>query len=177
MRLSQDLVSKVMHSVSPWRDRFLALLGLKGHTPLIPLKIHPEAVYRDLVYREIKRSARSRHVCQIVLVYRINGQGGAVPFGPKILDKTLSILSSSCRDTDYIGWYRQDCILGILLTALQSDSARDGCVNLTIRLMDSVHSAVTVPKSHALKIRPLEESELTAFIASNHSVSSSGSNN
>jgi hypothetical protein len=166
-----------MHSVNPWRDRLFALLGLKRNKPLVPFEIHPETVYRDLVHRQIKRSARSRHVCQIVLVYRTNGQGGVVFFCPKILNKTISILSSSCRDTDYIGWYRQDRILGILLTALQSDSAREGCENLTGRLMGSLHSAVTVPKSDTLKIRPLDESELTAFIASSHSVSSSGSNN
>lgn len=100
-----------------------------------------------------------------------------MPFGPKILDKTLSILSSGCRDTDYIGWYRQDRILGILLTALQSDSAREGCENLTGRLMGSLHRAVTVPKSDTLRIRSLEESELTAFIASSLPVPSSDSNN
>ena len=110
-----------------------------------------------------------------MLVYHTNAQGQVVPFEPELAGKTISVLSSRCRDTDYIGWYGQGRILGVLLTALRPDSAGEGCDNLTTRLVDGLRSALTSMDDHSLQIRMLELSELTAFDASNRPVSSAGS--
>ncbi len=98
-----------------------------------------------------------------------------MPFRSDLAHKTTSVLSSSCRDTDYIGWYRQGRILGVLLTALRPDFAGDGYDNLKARMVDSLRGTLTFTDDHSLQIRMLELSELTAFNASDHSAPSPGS--
>ena len=165
-----------MRSATRWRDKLSFLLGLaKGHRSTSSANVYPETIYGDLVHRESKRSERSGHLCRILLVYRTNAQGQVVPFDSELADKTISALSRSCRDTDYIGWYRQGRILGVLLTALRPDFAGEGCDNLRTRLVDGIRSARTFMDDHSLQIRVLEQTELTAFDASDHPAPSSGS--
>lgn len=165
-----------MTSVTLWRDRVFFWFGLaKGKKASSFANLHSEAVYREFVYRESKRSARSGHLCRILLVYHTNAQGRVVPFGSDLADKTLSVLSSSCRDTDYIGWYQRGRILGVLITALRPDSVRDGCDNLMTRLVGRLRAVLTFADNHSLQIRVLEQSEVTAFCVSNHSAPAAGS--
>lgn len=167
-----------MPSITPWRDRFFSLFGLmKGHESSFPVDIHPEIVYRALLDREIKRSARSGQLCRILLIYHTNAQGRVVPFGSTLADNAISVLSSSCRDTDYIGWYQQGRVVGILLTAQRPDFPREGYDNLKTRVVDRLRGVVTSTDDHSLQIRVLEENELTTFNAVDHPVPSSGSKN
>jgi hypothetical protein len=80
----------------------------------------------------------------------------------------ILVLFMSVRDTDYIGWYRQSRILGILLTALRPDSAREGLDSLKTRLMDRLRRALTLTRGQSLQIRVLEAGEITAFTVSDH---------
>ena len=167
-----------MSSVTLWRDRLLSLLGLrKSNRSTSPANVYSETLYRDLVHRESKRSARSGHLCRIVVVYHTNAQGRVAPFGSDLAEKTISVLSSRCRDTDYIGWYQQGRVVGILLTALRPDSSREGYDNLKARVVDRLRGVVFSTEDNSLQIRVLEESDLTTFNAADHPVSSSGSKN
>lgn len=164
-----------MLSITPWRDRFFSLFGLmKGQDSSVPVDIHPETVYRVLVHREIKRSARSGQLCRILVIYHTDARGRVVPFSSKLADRTLSVLTGSCRDTDYIGWYRQGLVVGVLLTALRSDSSREGYDNLETRVVDRLRGVVTFTDDHSLQIRVLQESELTTFNVVGHPVLSTG---
>jgi hypothetical protein len=164
-----------MLSATLWRDRLLFWLGLtKGNKSSFPVEIYSEAAYRGLILGESRRSERLGHVCRILLVYYTNAQGRVVPFRVKDIGKILSVLFSRCRDTDYIGWYRQDRIMGVLLTALQPDSSREGCDNLKSRIIESLRSLPTFPDDHSLHIRVCERNEPTAFDASCHPVPSPG---
>lgn len=152
------------------------MLGLtKSNTSFTPAEVHSETVYCDLVRNEAKRSERSGHLCRVLLIYRADMQGQVVPFGSELVDKTISVLSRSCRDTDYIGWYRQGRILGVLMTAFRPNSARDGDDNLRTRLADSLHGVLPFTHDCSLQIRVLEQSELTAFNVSDHPAPSPGS--
>ena len=165
-----------MRSATLWREKLSALLGLtKSNRATSSANVYPETVYRDLLHRESKRSARSSHLCRIMLVYHTNAQGQVVPFGSELAGKTISVLSSRCRDTDYIGWHEQGRILGVLLTALRPDSTGEGYDNLTTRLVDGLRSTLPSMNDRSLQIRMLELSELTAFDASNRPVPSAGS--
>ncbi len=158
-----------MRSATLWWNKLSFLVGLmKGNKPSFVADIYSEKAYLSLVYREFKRSERSGHLCRILLIYYTNAQGRIVPFRSDIIDKTISALSSNCRDTDYIGWYRQGLILGVLLTALRPDSARDGCDSLKTRLVGSLHNALTFMDDHSIQIRVLDQDELTAFNPSGH---------
>lgn len=162
-----------MRTETRWRDRFSwfenRTRGLKSSTHV---GVYPEQVYRRLAHREFKRSERTGHSCRILLVYRPETQKVAVALGAELSDKIISVLSRSCRDTDYIGWYRQDCMLGVLLTALRPDSAKDGCEKLRSRLLASLRDARTVSDDDSFEVRVLEPGELTAFNASDDPASS-----
>lgn len=86
-------------------------------------------------------------------------------FGSGLADKTLPVVSSSCRDTDYIGWYREGRILGVILTAVRSDSAGKGLDSLMTRVRDRLQDALTLTDDHFLQICVLEHDKLAAFNA------------
>ncbi|MBX3347809.1 MAG: hypothetical protein KF747_03610 [Nitrospira sp.] len=162
-----------MRSATLWRDKFSLLLGLtKSNKSQTPDGVCPETAYLGLVRNESKRSARSGHPCRILLVYCTNAEGLVVPMESELADKAISVLSVSVRDTDYIGWYRQGHIVGVLLTTLQRDSVVDGCQTLQARLADRLCDALTFTDAHSLQIHVLNPGELTTFNPSGHSPSS-----
>jgi len=127
-----------------------------------PRRVYPEETFGTLIHSESKRSERSEHLCRILLVYYTGTQGLAVPLESETAKKAVSILSCDCRDTDYLGWYRQNRILGVLLTALQPESAREGCDTLKVRLADRLRGLRIFTDDHFLQIRVLEPGDLTA---------------
>lgn len=137
----------------------------------IPDRVCSEEGFLRLVISESKRSERSGYLCRIVLVYCTNPQGIVLALGAKLGDKIFSLLSRCCRDTDYIGWYRQGHIVGVLLTTLQRNSIVDGCKTLHTRLLDQLCGAFAVTETHSLRMHVLEPGELRTFNASDHSPS------
>jgi len=155
-----------MRSETRWRDRLPLFRGwTKDTKPSTPVGAYPEEVFQGLVHSESKRSKRSGHLCPILLVYCTNAQGLVVSLESELAGKMISVLSMSIRDTDYVGWYRQNRILGVLLTALQPESAREGCDTLKVRLVDRLRGLRVFTDDHFLQIRALEPGELTAFNA------------
>lgn len=153
------------------------MLGLtKANKSSSDADAYSETLYRDLVHNESKRSERSGHLCRSLLVYRTNARGQVVHLGSELTSKIISVLSMSIRDTDYIGWHRQGWMLGILLTGLRPDSARNGWGDLNARLVSSLRGAVGFTDDHSFQIRVLEQGELTTFNASDHPAPFPGSN-
>ena len=150
-----------------WWQRLACFLAVRwsNKSPTSP-DIYSEAVYRELIHREFKRSERSGQLCRILLIYRNNEQGLIVPLGSEFAKKATSVLFNRIRETDYIGWYRHARIMGILLTALRPDSASDGHDSLQNLLMDRLSGALTLADDHALQIVVLQQDELRAFSAS-----------
>ena len=147
-----------------WRDRLSLLFALmKGDKSSSSANVYSETEYRDLVHGELKRSERSDHPRRILLIYCTNAQRFILPFGAEVAGKMISVLSMSIRDTDYIGWYRQGHIVGILLTALRPPSAADGCESLKTRLMDRLREILPFTEDYALHIRVFDQGELAAF--------------
>lgn len=155
-----------MRSLSLWWDKLFLFLGLmKSRQSFSPTYILSQTVYRDVVQRESKRVERAGRPCRILLVYHTNSQGLVVPLGAELIDKVFSLLSRNCRDTDYIGWYQQGHIVGVLLTTLQQDSIVDGCKTLQARLVDCLCDASALPESHSLQVHTLNPDDLSTFMA------------
>ena len=95
-----------------------------------------EKAFRYLLESESKRSERSGHLYQILLVYRTNAQGAIVRMDPDIAKTVIAALSRSLRDTDYIGWYRAECVVGGVLTVVGRDSVADLFNRLRPRLRE-----------------------------------------
>lgn len=132
-----------------------------------PDRVWPEERFQRLVVNESKRSRRSGHPCRIVLLYCTNLQGLVIPLGGELTGKAFSLLARSCRDTDYIGWYRQGDIVGVLLTTLQRESIADGCKTLKARLSDRLRDALGNTTKHFLQIHLLAPDDLATFMVSN----------
>lgn len=92
-----------------------------------------------------------------------------MPLGAELADKTICLLSHSCRDTDYVGWYRQGHIVGVLLTTLQPDSVVDGCKTLQARLTDRLCAGLALREAHSIQMYVLEPGQITTFNAANQS--------
>lgn len=156
-----------IYSATRCRNRWVLLRLWKRDRKLsTPRRVYPEETFCTFIHRESKRSERSGHLCQILLVYCTNRQGLVVSLGAELGDKTILSLYSNCRDTDYIGWYRQDQILGVLLTTIRRDSIVDGCEEIKARFVRSIRGALLVRDDHSLHICLLRPGELGAFTVS-----------
>ena len=127
------------------------------------LRVYPERSFRSLILSEAKRSQRSDRLCWIILVYRSGPQGFVMPLGAELADKTLALLSQSCRDTDYVGWYRQGRIVGVLLTTWQRGSIADGGKTLQACLLDRMRGVFSSTNVHSLQMHGLHLDELKTF--------------
>ena len=119
-----------------------------------------EKAFRYLLESESKRSERSGHLYQILLVYRTNAQGAIVRMDPDIAKTVIAALSRSLRDTDYIGWYRAECVAGGVLTVVGRDSVADLFNRLRPRLREILRAELGVEGSGCLQIRVCQHHEL-----------------
>ena len=83
---------------------------------------HDEAAFRFLLANEMKRSEQSGRSFHILLAYFSDGEGAATRMDGEVGQTLVPILSAVLRETDYIGWYRDNHVLGGVLTALGDHS-------------------------------------------------------
>jgi hypothetical protein len=156
-----------MGPAHPWWERLGCFLGVRQiiKAPTSPA-IYSETLYRDLIRREIMRSQRSGQLCWVLLIYLTNAKHVIVPLGSEFTANATCVLFNHVRETDYIGWYRDGWIMGILLTALRQDSSCDVRDGLKNRLVDRFSDALTLAHDHRLQIEMLDQDELRTFNAS-----------
>jgi len=77
-----------------------------------------EVAFRYFLNVEEKRFRRSNHRFLLLLVElnRQSGDGGQ--FEPALSKKLFAALSPCVRETDFIGWYRQAQVIGVVCTQL-----------------------------------------------------------
>ncbi|MGA9424782.1 MAG: hypothetical protein WBV33_06870, partial [Terracidiphilus sp.] len=78
--------------------------------------IQSEPAFKRSIAVERKRSERSREPFLLMLV-EIGSNPGARE-NQKVLQRMVSVLRASSRDTDVIGWYKDEEILGVMFTGL-----------------------------------------------------------
>jgi len=90
-----------------------------------PKQPHGESSFRFLLANEAKRSERSGHSFHVLLAYFAEADGGPTQIDGHVSNTLVPILSNVLRETDYLGWYRENQILGGVLTALREKSAQE----------------------------------------------------
>jgi lipopolysaccharide/colanic/teichoic acid biosynthesis glycosyltransferase len=75
-----------------------------------------EGTFRRMIAIERKRTERSTEPFLLMLLEAGNRQGSEK--SGKVLDNMLSVLPSSIRETDLIGWYKDRTIVGVMFTGL-----------------------------------------------------------
>lgn len=73
-----------------------------------------EEAFLRMIAIERKRTERSR--IPFLLMLLDMGEGLPSEKSGKTLDKILSALAASTRETDVTGWYKNDCVVGVMFT-------------------------------------------------------------
>ncbi|MGD0695541.1 MAG: sugar transferase [Terriglobia bacterium] len=98
-----------------------------------------EESFARILCLERKRAERSRKLLLLMLLdmRELSRRNGGTP----TLQKIASAVSSITRETDVNGWYKKDCILGVLFTELgESNKSAVGATTLSrIRAALSLH--------------------------------------
>lgn len=131
--------------------------------PLTQRGVYPEKAFLYLLDSESRRSERSGHLCQILLVYRADAQGAVLPMEPAVARTVVAVLSRTLRDTDYVGWYRDGRVVGGVLTLLGRDSSVDGSVRLRTNLTAILQSELGQQNGYPVQVRVYPQNEVRTF--------------
>ena len=122
-----------------------------------------EEAFRSLLERESKRSERSGHFCRILLVYDSNAHGRIVSMEPEIAHRTLVVLSKTLRDTDYVGWFRHERVVGAVLTSLRADPQADECDLVETRLVKALRAEFVREVNSPMQIKVCRYEDIDKF--------------
>ena len=117
------------------------------------LDAYNEEAFWYLLRVERRRSERSRRPFLLVLVVLKNEAGAEVRMHPAIVDKLFSGLSRVLRETDVIGWYREEQIVGALLSGQGDGPWTELSARITERLTDALSQTLPEPMSRRLQVR------------------------
>jgi hypothetical protein len=133
---------------------------MEGMGYVTPTGVYGEEAFRHILESESERSRRSGHSYQILLVSCANAQGTIVPMEPAIAKRLIAALSRNLRDTDYIGWYREGCVLGGVLTVFGPNSDADVSSRLRPRLVEILRDVLGIEESRRFQIQVCQPHEL-----------------
>jgi hypothetical protein len=102
--------------------------------------LHEEA-FRRMLSLERKRTERSRKLSLLALL-EINTPVPSEKTG-MVLDKILSALASTTRETDVTGWYQRDRVVGALFTEVTVEDRRLVVATIKARLSQTLRFCLT----------------------------------
>jgi lipopolysaccharide/colanic/teichoic acid biosynthesis glycosyltransferase len=109
-----------------------------------------EDIFRRALYLEGKRAERSQRLF-LLLVVDVNRILTSAE-GRRALDKALSVLSQSIRETDIVGWYEKGRTFGILFTEVPN-SARNSIVGtMRRRVSGALYGSLTFDQFSQISI-------------------------
>jgi lipopolysaccharide/colanic/teichoic acid biosynthesis glycosyltransferase len=105
-------------------------------------EILSQEAFHKIISLERRRTERSRKPFLLMLLELGEHQAAA----GKHLQKLLTALSASTRETDVAGWYEDNCVLGVMFTEIGMDD-RETIVNTMIsRLSEILRSRLSLEK-------------------------------
>jgi len=126
---------------------------MKGMARISQSVMYNQEAFRYLLESESKRSERSGHFCQILLVYWTDAQERIVLMDSHVAKIVKAALPRCLRETDYIGWYRDGRIVGAVLTILVQESMAPVASHLLKRLAEVLQSELSIEASRRLQFR------------------------
>ena len=134
--------------------------SLNGLMHFSQTRLYNEQAFRGLLFSESKRSERSGRSFKILLIYSTDKQGLIVPMDRHVADTVVKALLRTLRETDYIGWYLEDRMVGGVLTGLGQDSAVEVSGRIRQCLMDILRVELRVKENSRLQIKVCQHHEL-----------------
>jgi exopolysaccharide biosynthesis polyprenyl glycosylphosphotransferase len=97
-----------------------------------------ENLFHSMLVLERRRAERSRKPFVLMLLDAMQENGGAA----HLLRQTLDVISSTKRETDLVGWYKNGSIVGVIFTEISAPTVEE-CGSLTEVLRNKVSGALT----------------------------------
>jgi lipopolysaccharide/colanic/teichoic acid biosynthesis glycosyltransferase len=106
--------------------------------------------FRRMIAIERKRSERSRKPFMLLLL----DMGGRLPSesSGKTLAKVLPVLSLSTRETDIIGWYAHDFVVGVVFTEIAAEDGSSLPSSIITRVTETLRTNLTSEQFNQLNI-------------------------
>jgi hypothetical protein len=114
---------------------------------------HSEAAFQHLLSVEFKRSERSRRSFLLLLVDLEEQSGTSSDIPPQIAATLFLCLARCLRETDFVGWYRQGRVVGVVLT--QSRNVLGSAVSHVVvqKVRDALLGSIPSDVFERLKVR------------------------
>jgi lipopolysaccharide/colanic/teichoic acid biosynthesis glycosyltransferase len=122
----------------------------KGPLSVAERDILTEEAFCRMISLERKRSERSKKPFLLMLLDM--GENLPAEKSGKSLNKIMSALSDTTRETDVTGWYKDDCVVGVMFTEISADD-RDVVVSTMIsRLSETLRKELSFEQYNQLSI-------------------------
>jgi hypothetical protein len=113
-----------------------------------------EEAFRYLLGVQRKRSERSDQPFLLLLVDFEVDAGSRLPINPPVARKLFAGMCRALRETDLIGWYREERIAGALLTERGGDSWEDTARIVSRRVTEALAEDLPSPVARHVRVRP-----------------------
>ena len=109
-----------------------------------------EEAFKQMISVERKRTERSRKPFLLMLLE--TGERRTSEKNGKILANILSALLASTRETDVIGWYENECIVGVMFTDLVIDDKNSILSTMLARVSNILQGNLTFEQFNRISI-------------------------
>jgi len=109
-----------------------------------------EGSFRSMIARERKRSERSRKPVLLMLL----DAGSCLPHDKngKVLGSIMAALSPAMRDTDIIGWYKSNSVVGVMFTEIGIDDPGAILGTMMHRVSDTLRNELSLESFSQISI-------------------------
>ncbi len=133
----EELAVTMLRMDKPLKPADPSLVHLGAETR----EILNEETFKRMIAVERKRTERSREPFLLMLLEPGNRQVSEK--NGKALDKMLSVLLLSIRETDVIGWYKDQAVVGVIYTGLASDDKNSILSSILSRVSNALRDRLT----------------------------------
>lgn len=109
-----------------------------------------EDVFHRMIALERRRMQRSRRTVVLMLIEV--GNEFSCRLSVATLGKVVAAIAKITRETDLTGWYRDNSVLGVMLTDVEQDEKSTATQTITRRLMRALQPHLTAEQQRALNI-------------------------
>src|SRR6202020_2163355 len=109
-----------------------------------------EEIFRRMIAIERKRTERSKAPFLLMLLEVVSDQG--VKKDRKTLSLIASALLASSRDTDLVGWYKDNVIIGAMFTGLVIQDKRTMLDTFLTKVTSSLRDELTADQFNQVSI-------------------------
>ena len=109
-----------------------------------------EAAFKQMISVERKRTERSKKPFLLMLLE--TGERHTSEKNGKVLTKILSALLASTRETDVIGWYEKECVVGTMFTDLVIDDKNSLLSTMLSRVSNILQGDLTFEQFNRISI-------------------------